>query len=212
MKRVNYVCLILMGLIVCIFYNRAYALEQEVESLNVQLESAEEDKEELRDKLTEVELEYDNLSHEYYSELVGRLNTEKEVEDLQIVIENKSKEDYNYMYSLEEVNLLARCCSAEAGSMNYESQKGIAQVILNRVESSKFPNSIESVIYQEGQFTVVDIGAINKQASSQTIQNVIDVILHGYEFPSDVLYFHSERAGSKNAYECIEGTAFFKSN
>ena len=56
------------------------------------------------------------------------------------------------------VELLARLVNGEARGESYEGQVAVAAVILNRVKSPKFPNTIASVIYQKGQFSCVTDG------------------------------------------------------
>ncbi|KIR02267.1 copper amine oxidase-like protein [Lachnospiraceae bacterium TWA4] len=51
-----------------------------------------------------------------------------------------------------EVKMLAAICYLEAGT-NYNNSLAVANVVLNRVKSKKYPNSIKGVIYQKGQFT-----------------------------------------------------------
>ena len=213
MKKINCVFLLMVIMCIAILYARVCDKEEQIARLESELSEVRGEREDLRDRLTDVELSYDKLSHEYYREIYAHITYSRQAEMLK---EEEEEEeilfDYDLLSSLEEVNLLARCCSAEAGSTNYESQKGIAQVILNRVENERYPNSIEEVIYQDGQFGVVKNGAINKSASEETLYNVINVILYGYDFPSDVLSFRAERAGSKNAYTCIQGTAFYENS
>lgn len=59
------------------------------------------------------------------------------------------------------MQLLARCVNGEARGEPYEGQVAVAAVILNRVKSPSFPNSIAGVIYQPGAFTAVNDGQIN---------------------------------------------------
>ena len=63
----------------------------------------------------------------------------------------------------DEVKLLACLVHAEAGNQSYEGKLAVANVVLNRVKSSKYPNSIQKVIYQRGQFSVAFSGSLQKQ-------------------------------------------------
>lgn len=69
-----------------------------------------------------------------------------------------------------EMDLLARLVNAEAKGEPYAGKVAVASVVLNRVDSSLFPNSISSVIYQKDQgyyaFTPVQNGAINSPADA----------------------------------------------
>lgn len=59
------------------------------------------------------------------------------------------------------VNLLARVVYGEARGEPYTGQVAVAAVVLNRVKSSKFPNTISGVVYQSGAFDAVADGQIN---------------------------------------------------
>lgn len=66
-------------------------------------------------------------------------------------------------HSNDELALLACLVHAEAGNQSYEGKLAVANVVLNRVRSSKYPNSIKNVIYQRGQFSVASSGSLSKQ-------------------------------------------------
>ena len=60
-----------------------------------------------------------------------------------------------------DLNLLARVVYGEARGEPYAGQVAVAAVVLNRVKSSSFPNTISGVVYQSGAFTAVSDGQIN---------------------------------------------------
>ena len=60
-----------------------------------------------------------------------------------------------------DIQLMARAINGEARGEPYEGQVAVGAVILNRVKSSQFPNTIAGVIYQAGAFTAVADGQIN---------------------------------------------------
>nr|WP_294495430.1 cell wall hydrolase [uncultured Mediterraneibacter sp.] len=63
--------------------------------------------------------------------------------------------------STDEVTLLAALLQCEA-VQNYDALLAVATVVMNRVESSRFPNSIRGVIYASGQFAPVWTGSLNR--------------------------------------------------
>lgn len=69
--------------------------------------------------------------------------------------EVKSAED-------EEFEYLARCVQAEADNQDLKGKRLVADVILNRVEDDRFPNTITDVINAPRQFSVVANGRIDK--------------------------------------------------
>ena len=82
-----------------------------------------------------------------------------------IVIINNNQKDSNVSFaassSTSDLQLMARAINGEARGEPYEGQVAVGAVILNRVKSSQFPNTIAGVIYQSGAFTAVADGQIN---------------------------------------------------
>lgn len=92
-------------------------------------------------------------------------------------------------YSYEE-ELLCKCVEAEAGNQGYLGKCYVADVILNRVDSDNFPDSIEEVIYQKHQFEVVSSGMIDTvEVSEETRQAVDDELFERKNY--EILYFRS---------------------
>ena len=69
-------------------------------------------------------------------------------------------------YSAEDLKLLVCLIHSEAGSESYDGKLAVANIVLNRVKSSKYPNNIHDVIYQRGQFSVVPSGSFQKQLNA----------------------------------------------
>lgn len=67
-----------------------------------------------------------------------------------------------YVYKKSELKLLACLIQAEAGDQSYKGMVAVGNVVLNRVNSSSFPNTIKDVIYQKGQFAVVRNGSLDR--------------------------------------------------
>ena len=96
-----------------------------------------------------------------------------------------------------DVNLLARLVYGEARGEPYAGQVAVAAVVLNRVKSSSFPNTIAGVIYQKGAFNVVDDGQINVSPNS-TAKKAAQDALNGWD-PSygAIYYFNPNTATNK---------------
>jgi N-acetylmuramoyl-L-alanine amidase len=72
--------------------------------------------------------------------------------------------------------LLARLIYAEARGEPYTGQVAVGAVVLNRVKSSLFPNTVSGVIYQSGAFTPVSDGQINLSPNSTAIRAAQDAM------------------------------------
>ena len=95
------------------------------------------------------------------------------------------------------VNLLARLIYGEARGEPYTGQVAVGAVVMNRVKSSSFPNTISGVIYQSGAFDVVRDGQINMTPNSTAIKAAQDAI-NGWD-PSygAIYYFNPATATNK---------------
>ena len=95
------------------------------------------------------------------------------------------------------VNLLARLIYGEARGEPYSGQVAVGAVVLNRVKSSSFPNSISGVIDQSGAFNVVSDGQINLTPNS-TAKKAAQDALNGWD-PSygAIYYFNPSTATNK---------------
>ena len=95
------------------------------------------------------------------------------------------------------VNLLARAIYGEARGEPYVGQVAVGAVIMNRVRSSKFPNTIAEVIYQSGAFDAVSDGQINLTPDATAKKAAQDAI-NGWD-PSygAIYYFNPSTATNK---------------
>lgn len=92
--------------------------------------------------------------------------------------------------SSSDMNLLARCVYAEARGEPYVGQVAIAAVVLNRVRSAKFPNTISGVIYQPLAFTAVADGQINLNPNENAYKAARDA-LNGWDPTNGCLYYYN---------------------
>lgn len=93
-------------------------------------------------------------------------------------------------YSSADEYLLARCVYAEARGEPYTGQVAVAAVILNRVRSSSFPNTISGVIYQAGAFTCVADGQINL-SPNDTAKKAARDAMNGWDPTNGCLYYYN---------------------
>jgi N-acetylmuramoyl-L-alanine amidase len=95
--------------------------------------------------------------------------------------------------SKSDIDLLARIVRAEAQTEPFEGKVAVATVVLNRVESPKFPNTIKGVIYQRGQFQPVSNGQINKPADKESIKAVYAALSDMRHIAKDSLFFYNPK-------------------
>ena len=98
-------------------------------------------------------------------------------------------------YVSSDHRLLAKCVHAEARGEPYKGQVAVAAVVLNRVASSSFPNTVSGVIYQSGAFSCVDNGSINNTPDSSCIRAALDA-LNGWDPTGGCLYYYNPKTAA----------------
>jgi LysM repeat protein len=103
-------------------------------------------------------------------------------------------------YSSADLDLLARLIRAEAENQPYSAKVCVASVVVNRVQSSQFPNTISGVINQKAngyyQFTPVENGTIAKPATATDRQAALEA-LNGADPTKGSLFFYDDSATSR---------------
>ena len=115
--------------------------------------------------------------------------------------------------SVDDTTLLACLIQCESGS--YEGQLAVANVILNRVNSPKYPNSISGVIYAAGQFGPVSSGSLARRLErgpSATALRAATDALNGTNNIGSFMHFRSAKSAdvdSYSSYTIVAGNCFY---
>lgn len=111
-------------------------------------------------------------------------------DDFLPAVKTNSKEQRKAVINLtnEEILLLSKLVTSEARGESYEGQVAVAAVAINRVKDSRFPNSIEDVIYQKNAFSVVKNGTINMDPTDEAYKAAQDA-LYGADPTEKSVYF-----------------------
>lgn len=97
--------------------------------------------------------------------------------------------------SSTDLNLLARVVYGEARGEPYTGQVAVAAVVLNRVKSSSFPNTIAGVVYQSGAFDCVSDGQINL-TPNQSAYNAARDALNGWDPSYGCLFYYNPKTAT----------------
>lgn len=177
---------------------------------------------EVKDDWVTINIEDDNIIGNVKAEMVNldvtfkeAISKEEEQKILQLQAEARAKKETEvkygdgFSYTNADIKLLACLIHAEAGGQSYEGKLAVANVVLNRVKSSRYPNNIKSVIYQSSQFSVADSGSLQKQldkysnytskAQLLTIKAAKEA-LDGANNIGTRMYFHAYRVAAKKGY------------
>ena len=103
-------------------------------------------------------------------------------------------------YVADEVYWLSRIINAEAAGEPFDGKIAVGNVVLNRVESPLYPNTIYGVIFDRRygtQFSPVSFGTIYRTPSEQSVI-AAKICLEGYTLSEDILFFMNPRLSTSN--------------
>jgi N-acetylmuramoyl-L-alanine amidase len=99
--------------------------------------------------------------------------------------------------SERDMELLARLVYAEGRGEPYEGQVAIAAVVLNRVASPQFPNTVREVIFAPNAFSPVQDGNLSRKSNESTRKAVRDAV-NGKDPTNGSLYFFNPKTATSN--------------
>lgn len=133
------------------------------------------------------------------NDVVAGINPEKAA----VILERMEKEE-------REIDILAHLIYAENGDDSYteymKAMEYTGAVVLNRVESEKYPDTLEGVIYQRGQYACTWDGGMDKEPSADAYEVASKLIRSGSKLPEDVLYAAEFKQGT--VYDYVAGTYY----
>lgn len=154
---------------------------------------------ELNEAKSAVKIEY--VDRPYYIEKTVTVETP-------IYISKETNEVIYQQYVIpvtqSDIDLMARVVMSEASVLNGDAKQAIAQVIVNRVLSNDFPNTVSEVVNQKYQFSTQDNGKPNKEC-----YEAVEAALMHEGFPRDMLWFRSGKAHAWGYVYCQIGNTFF---
>lgn len=103
---------------------------------------------------------------------------------------NNSSSGATSSYSDADINLLAHLIYGEARGESYVGQVAVGAVVMNRIKSASFPNTMSGVIYQRYAFTAVDDGQINLTPNETAKKAALDAI-NGWDPSYGALYYYN---------------------
>lgn len=98
-----------------------------------------------------------------------------------------------------ELDLLERLVECEAGGEDMTGKILVANVVINRVNSSEFPNTVAGVINAKGQFSPVSSGIIDSADASSSTKEAVMRALSGEDYSKNSLYFISRKYASSSS-------------
>ena len=128
----------------------------------------------------------DNIAKKEEEERLAREKAEQEAKE-------KAEREAREAYVRANQELLASIIYCEAGNQPYEGQVAVGSVVMNRINSSSYPDTMEEVIYQSGQFSPAMSGWLDRvranQGYTEVAMQAAEDALAGSNPIGDCLYF-----------------------
>ena len=99
-------------------------------------------------------------------------------------------------FNNNDIAILERIVEAEATGGDVKSKILVANVILNRVNNSVFPSSIEGVVFQKKQFSPISDGRYYSVSITDTTKEAVNRALQGEDYSEGALYFAARKSAS----------------
>lgn len=135
--------------------------------------------------------------------LLRRASSGQRVVDYEI-LERKDK----YQLSEEDYEVLLKIVQAEAGNEDEKGKMLVAGVVLNRVKSSRFPNTVEEVVFQNKngvyQFSPVVNGSYYSVKVSEETKEAVAKVLSGEDVSEGALYFAARKYASDSSMKWFD--------
>ena len=113
-----------------------------------------------------------------------------------------AREENKIQLSQKDKEVLLRIVEAEATGEDITGKMLVANVILNRVNSDKFPDSVETVVFQKSgskyQFSPIRDGRYYRVSISETTEEAVERVLYGEDRSQGALYFMSRRQANQS--------------
>lgn len=177
---------------------------------NQEVNAAQMTADEFADRIAELEQQEREIDRKIADEQL-RLAEEIAQEQAKEEQESGQKEDTGGAlegYTQADLTLMAAIIQAEADNQPYEGKLAVGSVVMNRVKSSKFPNTVSGVVYQKNQFAPVSDGhlaLILERGPNETCYKAAKQVLEGYRNVDYLFFWAVWLADERNIYDKTYG-------
>jgi spore germination cell wall hydrolase CwlJ-like protein len=151
------------------------------------------------EEITTEEITTEKPTEEDITEDVEEPSTQK-------VVYDSGPTKVNNFYDEDDLYILSHLIYGEAGGESDECQLAVGSVVLNRVKSNQFPNSISGVVFAPGQYACTWDGNYDKEPDARAIRNARYLLENGSQLPDGVVFQAQFAQGE--IYKIIDGEYF----
>jgi Cell wall hydrolyses involved in spore germination len=144
----------------------------------------------------QTELKEEDIQEVYrFREMMQSISSPERTVDYSVLV----NENAIYL-DKESIEILCRIVEAEAGTEDEKGRILVANVVMNRVESSRFPDTVKGVVFQKSgglyQFSPVANGRYYRVTVSEETRKAVEKVLRGKDESQGALYFVNRYAAN----------------
>lgn len=147
---------------------------------------------------TELKAGFNDYISDIEPSVIAMVITKSMAPALEIINNSYDEGEVSIDMPQDDIDMLATVVRAEAGNQPLEGKRAVVAVILNRVASDNFPNTIEEVLHQDGQFCCMTNGSYSKALNTKddTDYEAVELEINDRAYDSWVFF----RAGHYSQY------------
>lgn len=158
---------------------------------------------EVEEKAEELEMQWEHKMRPPFEDRIRGLGiADVAVSGQRTVGYSVMEQNYVYRFSEEELEVLLRIVEAEAGNEDEDGKLLVANVVLNRLNSEQFPNTVREVVFQQekgvSQFSPVSNGSYYRVEISEETVSAVERALLGEDLSEGALYFAARKYADSN--------------
>jgi len=153
---------------------------------------------------SKLQASYREVEHYEYNPYFHSVSDDCDLKTTELQQVTSKLPSYRVAATDEDKALMARVVMSEASLLNFDGKCAVANTIINRVLSDKFPDTIEEVIYQRYQFSLADNGE-----PDAACYDAVEAALTYEQFPTDMFYFRTGHYHTFAEDYCQIGNTYF---
>lgn len=112
-------------------------------------------------------------------------------------------------FNRDEINLFHKLVESEATGQSFEAKVNVANVVLNRIESKEFPDTIKDVVFQDRQFSVINDGRFYDAVVTNQTVKAVEYAMNNSDTTYGALFFMQESASDSDNVSWFKGKLEF---
>lgn len=213
-------CCLLSAVIILVCYTGKYSFQVQAEEsqasypvpevqagvqvyLNKSIQLSESQKQQIQDETLTVQ-EGEILSRDNDMQIQNAFCRQAEMIGSRPSVKREQASTSAIQLNSSDYECLLKIVESEAGVCDRKGKILVANVVLNRMNSSSFPDTVTEVVYQKNQFSPVENGSIDQVTVSDETREAVSMALSGTDYSQGALFFAARKLAKEKNMEWFD--------